>query len=91
MSRHLTCLNTQATLIECRDIECDGPPIFKLWLMSRHYIDVATFKHCNSSLPQLMSLPCCCDVATLDDGHNLSARVFCDVTTFLHHCFPFSR
>ena len=65
--------------------------MFKLWLMLRHCFDVATFKLCSPSLPQLMSQPCCYDVVTLNGGHNLTAGVVCDVTTFLHQCFPFSN
>ena len=35
-----------------------------------------------------MSQPCCCDITTLDGGHNLSAGDFCNVATFYINAFP---
>ena len=49
--------------------------------MLRHCFDVAIFKRCSPSFLKLISQLCCCDIAALDDGHNLTAGVVYDVAT----------
>ena len=49
--------------------------------MSRHCFDVAIFKRCSPSFLKMMSQLCCCDIAALDDGQNLTAGVVYDVAT----------